>query len=105
MTIMHIKTHIYGTIDVFMRTHAYWRNNIMDSNDFQSGAGGGNRSEEWALKMNEYMNEWIDLKAEIGLAQASKDSKTWDKECNVTFYYYIILSILFFLCIIFRLRY
>lgn len=40
------------------------------------------------------MNEWIDLKAEIGLAQASKDSKTWDKECNVTFYYYIILYII-----------
>lgn len=39
MTIMHIKTHIYGTIDVFIRTHAYWRNNIMDSNDFQSGDG------------------------------------------------------------------
>lgn len=36
------------------------------------------------------MNEWIDLKAEIGLAQASKDSKTWDKECNVTFYYYTL---------------
>lgn len=41
MKIMHIKTHIYGTIDVFIRTHAYWRNNIMDSNDFQSGDGVG----------------------------------------------------------------
>lgn len=51
------------------------------------------------------MKEWIDLKAEIGLAQASEDSKTWDKECNVTFYYYIILSILFSLCIIVRLRF
>lgn len=36
-----IKTHVYGTIDVFIRTQAYWRNNIMDSNDFRSADGVG----------------------------------------------------------------
>lgn len=36
-----ILKHVYGTIDVFIRTHTYWRNNIMDSNDFQSGDGVG----------------------------------------------------------------
>ena len=40
------------------------------------------------------MNEWIDLKAEIGLAQASEDSKTWDKECNTLLLYYTLYIIL-----------
>ena len=40
------------------------------------------------------MNEWIDLKAEIGLAQASEDSKTWNKECNTLLLYYTLYIIL-----------
>lgn len=41
---------------------------------------------------NEWIHEWMDrlIKAEIGLAQASEDSKTWDKECNTLFLYYTL---------------
>lgn len=44
---------------------------------------------------NEWIYEWMNrFKGRDRSRQASKDSKTWDKECNVTFYYYIILYII-----------